>query len=731
MSVRVVARVRPLLKTELEKDQIVTSHNGPDGKPTIVKIPNPKNFAEEYSFQFNSVYEQHATQQEIFDAEVAPTVKHLFLGYDVTIFAYGSTGTGKTHTMRGGKSLADRGMIPRLLSSIYRKSRAIEKSGSGETAVDVAMSYYEIYNDRVFDLFEAPEKRTATGLPIREAEGGKTVVVGLTEMPCASLKDFEVLYDKANANRSTGATKLNAHSSRSHAILCVKVTITTPTETRVSTASAIDLAGSEDNRRTGNGKDRMVESASINKSLFVLAQCVEAISKKQQRIPYRESKMTRILSLGQNNGFTVMILNLAPVKAYHLDTLSSLNFANRTKKIEVREVENEPIFKGPPRQVPGAPVGGPTMQRQPLRPLTHVVNVNLAANRDTTTKNEKPAKAFAVYSDKNKASIGAKPVPQKSSPLKRTADASFLTSTRPPKISRPTPNFIRRGPECQPLGMDKSSIETLVEKKVSEILAARALNAPNPAPQKSISEEVQRRLDSIEKRLEGQDGERAEGLSYLFMAKQHQARGELGSALKMYELARPYFPDNEKLKGKIERLRERLAAQKTESSETAPAVDDEFTRSGELARRKTSRSNDEGDESYQDDDNGGSAYHESDEDEDAHRSRPKKQSKQQKRRARASSPDPLAQQTSSELSAAVTPRTHHLLKVINTRDITKIKTLHGLGAKRAEGIVEYLNEQGADGAGEVFVRSWNDLAKLKGIGKKTLETMREGVQVAL
>lgn len=115
--------------------------------------------------------------------------------------------------------------------------------------------------------------------------------------------------------------QLNAYSSRSHAILCVKLSITTGDKTTVSTASAIDLAGSEDNRRTENGKERLVESASINKSLFVLAQCVEAISKNQSRIPYRESKMTRILSLGQNNGVTVMILNLAPVKSYHLDTL--------------------------------------------------------------------------------------------------------------------------------------------------------------------------------------------------------------------------------------------------------------------------------------------------------------------------------------------------------------------------------------------------------------------------
>lgn len=314
---------------------------------------------------------------------VAPTLKHLFQGFDITLFAYGVTGSGKTHTMRGGKSMADRGMIPRMLSNIYRKSRALEKSSDGKTSVEVTMSYYEIYNDKVFDLFEAPERRMPTGLPIREAEGGKTVVAGLSEVPCNNLKDFEVLYDKANCNRSVGATKLNAQSSRSHAILCVKVTVSTATEIRSSTISAIDLAGSEDNRRTGNVKERMVESASINKSLFVLAQCVEAISKKQARIPYRESKMTRILSLGQNNGLTVMILNLPPTKAFHLDTLSSLNFANRTKKIEVREIENEPIFKGPPRPPSQSTNNG--MARQPLRPLNSTSSANVLANREPKT----------------------------------------------------------------------------------------------------------------------------------------------------------------------------------------------------------------------------------------------------------------------------------------------------------------------------------------------------------
>lgn len=150
---------------------------------------------------------------------VAPTIKHLFNGFDITLFAYGVTGTGKTHTMRGGKSLADRGVIPRLLSGIYRRSRKMEKDSNGETTVQVSLSYYEIYNDKVYDLFEPPEKRTLAGLPLRD-NGGKTVVCGLTEKPCTSLKEFESLYDQANTNRSTSATKV---SQRIMILTCARI----------------------------------------------------------------------------------------------------------------------------------------------------------------------------------------------------------------------------------------------------------------------------------------------------------------------------------------------------------------------------------------------------------------------------------------------------------------------------------------------------------------------------
>ncbi|GAB7346658.1 hypothetical protein MBLNU459_g1788t1 [Dothideomycetes sp. NU459] len=757
MSVRVVARIRPLLKNELDKDTIVEAApalSEPLASPTIVRIPNPKNEAEAYSFQFNSVYDQDATQQQIFDNEVSPTVKHLFKGFDVTLFAYGVTGTGKTHTMRGGKSLADRGVIPRLLSGIHRRSRKIEKDSGGETHVEVGMSYYEIYNDRVFDLFEAPEKRTPAGLPIRD-NGGKTVVVGLTERPCTSLKEFEQLYDQANVNRSTSATKLNAHSSRSHAVLCVRITQTTADQVRVSTASAIDLAGSEDNRRTDNGKERMVESASINKSLFVLAQCVEAISKKQARIPYRESKMTRILSLGQNNGLTVMILNLAPVRSYHLDTLSSLNFANRTKKIEVNEVENKPFFR-PGSKLDPANVHstqGPAVHRQPLRPKTLSHNI---IPKEPAIKSDKPLKAFAVYSDKGKPSAGrpghlaGQGHPRSmAEPHKRTSSEAVPTLSRPSKVMRPSDSPTRL-PRAATSVLTQKSIEELIERKVSEKLAESALNMQLPASaSQAIPADVQARLNALERRVGDQETGRAEGLQYLLMAKQHLVRGEDASALKMYQLALPFFAGNEKLAQKMLKLQEKIKG-KTERSDSIsggvalPHVDQMANAPRSRPHGKTQKTED-ADEDYCDD---AEMYEDEAEGSDfEYRNKPRKPSRRQlgvfrDEPAESMNGSPRESRAEEELafafaldgSAQQTPRTQHILKIINTRDVAQIRLLRGVGAKKAETIVNCLcemaeeeEEESAERSSIGIIKDLGELGRLKGVGAKGVERMREGV----
>ncbi|KAG5767652.1 hypothetical protein H9Q72_004571 [Fusarium xylarioides] len=714
MSVRVVSRIRPLLEKERECDIIVRADTADSGKPnTVVKIPNPKNEAEEFSFAFNGVYDRSTTQEELFTAEVAPHVKSLFQGFDVTIFAYGVTGTGKTYTMRGGMKLADRGVIPRMLSNVFRRGKKIMKDSRGETDVQVLLSYYEIYNDKVFDLLEPLEKRTPTGLPLRAEANGKTIVVGLSERACEDLKDFEKLYIEVNNNRVTAATKLNAHSSRSHAILRVKLIQTTSEMVRESTASAIDLAGSEDNRRTDNGKERLVESAAINKSLFVLSQCIDAIGRGDKRIPYRESKMTRILSLGQNNGITVMILNLSPLRSYHLDTLSSLNVSSRAKRIEVREIEIEIVYK----QVPKANSGltGSNVQRQPLRPLANLTNVhngNVAAKAaDKAADANKPVKAFSVYTDKSKpAAPVSRPlvssnIARRVNPVKRPSEND--AAMRPSKISRPT------APAS--VTVSAAQIEAMVEKKVSEILAARVAaekeSQPLPTVQPEISDAVQRRLEALERRIdsdEWREDSKSEGLRFLLAARQHKERGEDEIALKMYEKALPYFPGQTKLLNKIERLRSRL-----NGNAPAPSPRRETPRSERKKRRLVY---DDADGDYE------TAEADVDEEEFAHRA---SKAKSRKLKVKALATKSIL---SGDDEGPASPRTQHLLDIVNSRDLDQIRSLVGFGAKKARDLVDYLELVNDDEAGG-RIDSLAQLRTVPGMGSRTVERAYDGLVV--
>ena len=642
-----------------------------------------------------------------------PHLKSLFQGYDVTIFAYGVTGTGKTHTMRGGLKLADRGVIPRLLSGVFRRGKKITKDTEGNTSVRVTLSYYEIYNDKVFDLLEPVDKRTPSGLPLRAEASGRTVVCGLSERACEDLKDFEKMYIEANNNRVTASTKLNAHSSRSHAVLRVKLTQTTGDMIRESTASAIDLAGSEDNRRTDNGKERLVESAAINKSLFVLSQCIDAISRGDKRIPYRESKMTRILSLGQNNGITVMILNLSPLRSYHLDTLSSLNVSSRAKRIEVREIENEVVFKQVPKT--NLTTGG-GVARQPLRPLANAHNVhngNIAAKAADANK---PVKAFSVYTDKAKPSAIARPiataslVPRRSS-HKRPSENEILL--RPTKVARAA--------EEESVTVSAAQIEAMVEKKVSEILAARtaaeqAAALPHVSIQPDLGDAVRRRLEALERRVESEDwreDSKSDGLRYLLAARQHKERGNDVAALKAYEMALPFFPDQAKLLGKIERLRSRLGVSGGSHTivHSPPPMSE---------RRRRRRVNVDDDCDYND---ATEADVEEEPCADAARSRSRKT------KAKPTTTKLVIPADDASPSPA-SPRTRQLLGVVNTRDLSQIRGLAGFGPKRARDLVDYLELAATEVEEGGRIDSLAQLRALPGMGGRTVERAYEGLLMA-
>lgn len=249
------------------------------------------------------------------------------------------------------------------------------------------------------------------------------------------------------------------------------------------------------------------------------------MSKKQARIPYRESKMTRILSLGQNNGMTVMILNLAPTKKFHQDTLTALNFANRAKTIEVKNI--------PP------PV--PVLQRNHLGTVTGAPPVRTFGMAKTNTMHNRPLTSTDEY---KKLSV-VKEIQKPSKPVQpRSLGTTQGSGIKKPWISEPVRTRKK-----------EVDIEDIVEKKVEQILAARALKeASMVRPQSDMNDAVKKRLEDLERKLEKKADARSEGLTYILLAKQHAQRGEDFAALSMYRLAVGYFPSNEKLLKKVSDL---------------------------------------------------------------------------------------------------------------------------------------------------------------------------------
>jgi DNA uptake protein ComE-like DNA-binding protein len=441
-----------------------------------------------------------------------------------------------------------------------------------------------------------------------------------------------------------------------------------------------------------------------------------------------------------------MILNLAPLRSYHLDTLSSLNVSSRAKRIEVREIENEVVFTQPPRKT--AAVSGASMQRQPLRPLANAHNTHVNAGAQ---KGDKPLKAFSVYSDKSKA-VGPKTsntapqtVQRSNSRNKRPSDSS--TNGRPTKMVRPNPTGVRTAAE-----LSSAKIEEMIERKVQEALANRALEQPASKAPVEISEAVQRRLEALERKIESGEAEeaRAEGLRFLLMAKQHKERGEDSSALKMYELAVPFFPSQEKLQKKIENLRAKIQARREDVMKgtavaeverrkplaTAPIVQPPsppmlIEASREEVQAKPRRVKND----YSDDEYNGSALmkEEAYEDDDSFSYKASKSKKpREKPRAKPAAKSVLrvfSDEGDANNLEAPTPRTRHLLDIVNSRDVTMIKGLSGVGAKKARDLVEFLELGNEDEAYQI--RSIQQLIAVPGLGKRTVEKAYEGVTALL
>lgn len=291
-------------------------------------------------FMFDRVFGHEAEQTDVYEATAKPLLNGILDGFNATVFAYGATGCGKTHTISGTE--ANPGIIYLTMADLFQRIEDRKE----DYIVDVVVTFLEIYNEEIRDLLAEPGTHVPRGgLAIREDKSVK--VVGLTELKPKSADEVKEIVLLGNTRRTQSPTLANATSSRSHAVLQIQVTQSPRTaaiteQKTVATLSIIDLAGSERAAATTNMGQRMIEGANINKSLLALGNCINALCESggaTRHVPYRNSKLTRLLkfSLG-GNCKTVMIVCVAPTSLHFDDTHNTLVYAERATKIKTRVV---------------------------------------------------------------------------------------------------------------------------------------------------------------------------------------------------------------------------------------------------------------------------------------------------------------------------------------------------------------------------------------------------------
>ncbi|CBJ48361.1 kinesin motor protein-related [Ectocarpus siliculosus] len=394
VNIAVVSRCRPLLTREMKRG--VRAAVFCDGNEIIVmdeRLPTKRS----RRFGFDRVFGPRTSQARLYSEAVCPVVRKMLDGFNCSVLAYGQTGSGKTFTMEGGlvdpnidvKKTAEAdpddvnatacevekvGIIPRAVHTIFR-----EGGYGGTRRYWVYVSHMEIYNERLFDLL-APEaatlaKASATnssaapsstsgrsrspthrsprstpgssgsrplqgiGLTIEEDRHLGVMVKGLTQVEVKSPEEIFAIIARSKNNRRTAETMCNVESSRSHGVFCVRVISAEPTPwggeiTRDGRLSLVDLSGSENIKRSGAVGDRAKEAAAIGQSLLALGRVIKALVKHAPHIPYRESKLTRVLgdSLG-GNAFTAIILNITPNNGMLEETLNTLTYAKTAQSV--------------------------------------------------------------------------------------------------------------------------------------------------------------------------------------------------------------------------------------------------------------------------------------------------------------------------------------------------------------------------------------------------------------
>lgn len=332
-SIKVVCRFRPLNDSE-EKA----------GSKFIVKFPQG---SEENCvsisgkvYLFDKVFKPNATQEKVYNEAAKSIVSDVLAGYNGTIFAYGQTSSGKTHTMEGVISDPVKwGIIPRIVNDIFNHIYTMEMN----LEFHIKVSYYEIYMDKIRDLLDVSK----INLSVHEDKNRVPYVKGATERFVSSPEEVFEVIEEGKSNRHIAVTNMNEHSSRSHSVFLINVKQENLENQKKLSGKLylVDLAGSEKVSKTGAEGTVLDEAKNINKSLSALGNVISALADgNKSHIPYRDSKLTRILqeSLG-GNARTTIVICCSPASFNESETKSTLDFGRRAKTVKNVVCVNEEL----------------------------------------------------------------------------------------------------------------------------------------------------------------------------------------------------------------------------------------------------------------------------------------------------------------------------------------------------------------------------------------------------
>ncbi|KAJ0547533.1 putative plus-end-directed kinesin ATPase [Helianthus annuus] len=360
VNVQVLLRCRPFSDDELRNNapHVVTCN---DQQREVAVSQSIAGKQIDRVFTFDKVFGPRSLQKDLYEQAVIPIVKEVLEGFNCTIFAYGQTGTGKTYTMEGdckrsksgpkGELPSGAGVIPRAVKQIFD---TLEHQNA---EYSVKVTFLELYNEEITDLL-APEEITRVVeekqkklLPLMEDGKGGVLVKGLEEEIVTSASEIFSLLERGSAKRKTAETLLNKQSSRSHSLFSITIHIKEATPEgeeliKCGKLNLVDLAGSENISRSGAREGRAREAGEINKSLLTLGRVITALVEHLGHIPYRDSKLTRLLrdSLGGRTK-TCIIATVSPAVHCLEETLSTLDYAHRAKNIRNKPEVNQKMMK--------------------------------------------------------------------------------------------------------------------------------------------------------------------------------------------------------------------------------------------------------------------------------------------------------------------------------------------------------------------------------------------------